>query len=114
VTNAAKAKGDAAEREAAALLSDLLGTIVRRQLGAGRTDASGGDTGDIHLPGCVVQVANYVDMAKALRVKVPDAETQAERAGVPFGVAMLRRRGGGFYVAMTPETFAAIYREVLA
>ena len=37
MANPQKRKGDAAEREAAQLLSDLLGLVVRRKLGAGRT-----------------------------------------------------------------------------
>jgi hypothetical protein len=41
--NPSKRKGDQAEREAASLLSDLLGTVVRRKLGAGRLD----DCGDL-------------------------------------------------------------------
>ena len=48
MSNPQKAKGDAAEREVAALLSDLLGFTVRRKLGAGRKD----DTGDLDgIPG---------------------------------------------------------------
>ena len=46
MANPQKRKGDAAEREAAQLLSDLLGLVVRRKLGAGRTTRAGGDTGD--------------------------------------------------------------------
>jgi hypothetical protein len=42
MTAPAKRKGDAAEREAAALLHDLTGWPVRRKLGAGRTDDEGG------------------------------------------------------------------------
>ena len=34
MANPQKRKGDAAEREAAQLLSDLLGLVVRRKLGA--------------------------------------------------------------------------------
>ena len=54
MTSPAKRKGDAAELEAAAILTDLLGYNVRRKLGAGRAD----DTGDMDgIPLTVVQAA---------------------------------------------------------
>ena len=66
-----KAKGDRAELEAAALLTEALGLPVRRKLGAGRSD----DTGDLDgVPGHVVQVASWKDTAAAARVKPPEAE----------------------------------------
>jgi len=66
MTNPQKAKGDRAELEAAALLTEALGLPVRRKLGAGRID----DTGDLDgVPGQVVQVAIWADTAAAARVK---------------------------------------------
>ena len=50
MTAPAKAKGDRAEREAAAILADELGAPVRRKLGAGRRD----DQGDLELGGELV------------------------------------------------------------
>ena len=47
MANPQKRKGDAAEREAAQLIADLLALPVRRKLGAGRSNGSGGDIGDI-------------------------------------------------------------------
>ena len=41
MANAAKRRGDSAEREAAALLSLLLARPIRRKLGAGRQDDQG-------------------------------------------------------------------------
>jgi len=106
--NRQKAKGDRAEREAAALLCELLGVPARRQLGAGRSD----DVGDIcGVPDTVIQVADWQDLAQALRVKPPAAEVQAVNAGVPWGVAMLRLRGGDWRVCMTVDAWAAMWRE---
>lgn len=108
MTNAAKRKGDAAEREAAKLLSDLLGVPAERKLGAGRKE----DTGDIYgVPDTVIQVANYRDITLALRRKLDDCPIQQERAGATFGAAMIRRPGGRWFVAMTPEQFATLWRE---
>jgi len=73
MANPSKAKGDRGELEAAALLTEALGLLVRRKLGAGRAD----DTGDLDgVPGHVVQVANWADTAAAARVKPPAAEQQ--------------------------------------
>lgn len=103
MTHPNKTRGDKAEREAAALLTNLLGVTVRRKLGAGRTDAAGGDTGDLEgVPEHAIQVANWGDLARALRVKPAAAAEQAERAGMRHGVALIRLRGGDFRVCMTP------------
>jgi hypothetical protein len=81
LTNAAKRRGDEAEREAAAILSDLLGYPVRRKLGAGRRD----DVGDLDgLPETTVQVASWGDVLRAVREKPVAAECQRERAGTTF------------------------------
>lgn len=54
--NPQKRKGDAAEREAAALVAELTGYPVRRKLGAGRSD----DEGDLEgVPRTVLQVAAW-------------------------------------------------------
>ena len=54
----------APEREAAQLIAELTGHPARRKLGAGRAD----DTGDIDgVPATVVQVANWADVARAVR-----------------------------------------------
>lgn len=107
MTGAAKAKGDRAEREAAMLLSGLLGYDVRRLLGAGRQD----DRGDLDVPGWAVQVADWKALTTALRHKPLDADVQAARSGT-LGVAMLRLWGGDFRVAMTPATFALVARRL--
>jgi hypothetical protein len=111
VTGSAKRKGDSAELEAAAMLSDLLGFGVRRQLGAGRADDVGDLTG---IPATVVQVANRPsDTLRAVREKPLEAEVQRGRAGATFAATMVRLRGGAWRVVLTPEQFATLLREAL-
>lgn len=108
MTGAAKAKGDRAEREVAELIHNLTGHPVRRALGAGRQD----DIGDIHgLPDTVIQVANYTDLARASREKVPACEAQQLRAGATFGATFLRRPGKRYVVVLSPDQWATYYRE---
>jgi hypothetical protein len=112
VTSSSKAKGDKAELEVQGIIRDLLGYPVRRALGAGRKD----DVGDIHgLPSCVVQVANWPhNTLAAVRSKPVEAEAQRANAGVPFAATFVRLRGREYRVVMTPEQFAALYREATA
>jgi hypothetical protein len=111
VANRNKLKGDRAEREAALLVSELLGVPARRALGAGRKD----DVGDVWgVPHCAIQVANWTDVVQALRVKPPAADIQAMNAGVPLSATFLRLRGGEFRVAMTVDMWATYYREATA
>ena len=108
MANPQKRKGDAAEREAALLLSDLLGLTVRRRLGAGRTTSCGGDTGDLEgVPGHVIQVASWANAAAAARIKPDEAALQAKHAAVPFAATLVRFRGGTWRVVLTPEQWAA-------
>ena len=110
MTNAAKRRGDEAEREAAAVLSDLLGFPIRRKLGAGRFD----DVGDLDgLPQTTIQVASWSDALRAIRQKPLDAERQREQAGSTFCVTLVRLRGGVWRAVMTPAQFAAWAREAL-
>lgn len=105
MTGAQKRKGDRAEREAAALLTRLLTTGVRRMLGAGRAD----DVGDmVGVDGWAIQVADWQDIARAVRQKPVDAELQAINGGQQYGAALIRLRGGEFRVVMTPETWARV------
>ena len=110
MSNPSKRKGDVAEREAAALLSDLLGFRVRRKLGAGRAD----DTGDLDgIPDTIVQVANYADWVRAMRIKPPASEQQQSNAGATFGVTAIRMPRGRWLFVMTPEQYATYVRESL-
>lgn len=114
MANPQKRKGDAAEREAAQLLSDLLGLVVRRKLGAGRTTSAGGDTGDLDgVPAHVIQVASWANTAAAARLKPDEAALQAERAAVPFAATLVRFRGGTWRVVLTPEQWAAYVSWIL-
>lgn len=74
------------------------------------------DVGDVHgIEPCVGQVKSYRTISDGLRLGVDGAERQAATAGQPFGVAFLRRRGvsaGGWYAAMTVDTFARLLRRL--
>lgn len=106
MTNPQKAKGDRAELEVQELLRRLLHVPARRMLGAGRLD----DVGDIDgVPDTTVQVADWKDVLAAIREKVPGCIEQQTRAGNRFGACFIRRRGGAYVVAMTPEQFAALW-----
>lgn len=108
MTNSAKRKGDKAELEAAGLLSILTGWPVRRKLGAGRAD----DTGDLHgLPDCVVQVKHFKDVTRAVREALDSCPGQQANAGTTFGMSMIRRPGGRWFVAMSPEQAMTLLRE---
>lgn len=108
VPNSQKAKGDRAEREAAAILDDLLGFGIRRKLGAGRAE----DTGDLYgIAETVVQVADWSDALRAVREKPVGAEAQRINAGATFAFSMIRLRGGLWRCVLTPEQMATYVRE---
>lgn len=105
MANSAKQRGDRAEREAADLLAFLLGRPIRRKLGAGRAD----DVGDLDgLPGFVLQVADWSDVARAAREKPPCAEQQRAHAGVDHAATFVRFRGGIWRVVLTPEQWTRL------
>jgi hypothetical protein len=107
MTNPQKRKGDAAELEAARLLSEALGLPVRRKLGAGRAD----DTGDLDgVPGHVVQVASWADTAAAARVKPTEAEKQRRNAAADHAATLIRFRGGTWRVVLTLEQWSRYIR----
>lgn len=107
--NANKRRGDRAELEVQAILQDNLG-VGRRALGAGRKD----DLGDIHgVPNTVIQVANYQDLARAVREKLPELEAQQARAGAPYAALWVRRPGGRWVVCQTPTMWMNMLRETL-
>jgi len=107
--NPQKNKGDKAEREVAALLSELTGKTVRRKLGAGRTD----DTGDIEgIPNFAIQVADWKNKNAACLQKPVEAEDQRENLGVDHAATFVRFRGGRYRVVLTPEQFARILFQI--
>lgn len=111
MTSAAKRKGDAGEREIAGILSDQLGFSVRRKLGAGRSD----DTGDIDgLPDCTIEVKSYRDVARAVRDGLDDCTREQANAQTTHGATFIRRPGGRWFVALTVEQWACLYREATA
>lgn len=101
-----KRKGDKAELEAAELCTDLFGTPVRRKLGAGRAD----DTGDLDgVEDLTIQVKNYANLGAGVIAGLKDGEANQANAGTPFGVSMVRIRGGRWAFVMTPRQFAELY-----
>jgi len=111
MTGSQKRKGDRAENEAATLLTRLLHRPIRRLLGAGRHDDHGDLTG---IPGWAIQVADWTDLARAVRQKPLDAELQAAHHGDhTHGAALIRLRGGQWRVVMTPETWATLLATTL-
>lgn len=112
MANGAKRKGDSAEREAADLLTDLLGVPVRRKLGAGRTD----DEGDLDgVPDTVIQVASWADVSRACREKPLGAERQRINAAATFAATLVRFRGvrdpsHRWRAVLTPQQMAEYIR----
>ena len=99
---------DRAELEVQGWLRDHLGVPARRALGAGRLD----DMGDMQgVPNTCIQVVDRADVARAIREKLPECAEQQARMGAAFGATFVRRRGGSYFVVMTPEQFAALWRE---
>lgn len=106
--NSSKRKGDRAELEVQGILRDLLGVPARRALGAGRKD----DVGDIHgVPDTVIQVADWKDALRAIREKPLEADVQARNG--EFVATFVRFRGGEYRVVLTPEQWAAMWREAV-
>ncbi len=110
MSHPSKAKGDRGEREVAAILSDELGITVKRALGAGRKE----DVGDIFgVPDTAIQVANWADLNRAIREKLPEVEQQRQRAGATYSAVFARRRGGEWVVVMTPAMWCSMIRETM-
>lgn len=109
--NAAKSKGDRAEREVETLIRDLTGYPARRKLGAGRLD----DQGDIDgVPDTTISVKNYKDITRAIRDCLADLEQQRKRAGSTFAAGFIRLPGGRYVVVGLPEHWATYSREAIA
>lgn len=110
MVNRSKRKGDAAERELAKQLSELLGINVRRKLGAGRQD----DEGDLDgLPDCTAQSKNWRDVLAAIREGLKGIRVQQANANTTHGVLFVRRHGGEWIAVMTLEQWSTMYRETL-
>ena len=61
-----------------------------------------------------IQVANYANVATAVREKPRECERQQLTAGTDFGATFVRLRGGEFRVVLTPEQWFALWREATA
>ena len=111
MTGAAKRKGDKAERECAAYLTDHTKFRVARRFGAGQAQ----DEGDLYgLPGMTVQVVDYKDKAAALRIKPPEADQQAAVISPDtIGVTAIRMQGGAFRFVFTQEAFTQLINRSL-
>lgn len=110
MANPQKRRGDRAELEAAKLISALLDCEAERELGAGRRD----DRGDIRgVPRTTIQVVHWEDVARALRVKPIEVGLQRLNDRKEFAATFIRLRGGLFRVALTPDQWAALMKEVL-
>jgi len=109
--NPQKAKGDRAERECAAFLSENTRYRVARRFGAGQSQ----DEGDLYgLPGMTVQVCDYKDKSTALRVKPPEADQQAAVISPDIiGVTAIRLRGGDYRFVFTKEAFCKLIERQL-
>jgi hypothetical protein len=109
LTNSSKGKGDRGEREAEALLRDLLDTpSIRRALGAGRKD----DVGDIHgVPQTAIGVAWWHRWTEAINIKLPMLEDQRKRKRVRFAALFIRRSNNPipWIVVMTPKMWARLH-----
>jgi hypothetical protein len=103
-------KGIKAELEVAAMLSDELGVKVTRRYNLGTHE----DIGDIAIDNTTIQVANYADLDRAVREKLPELQAQQARAGMVFGALFCRRVGGSYVVVQSVEQWLTMWREATA
>ncbi len=106
--NAAKNKGDRAEREAVEVLKELAPDLVvanaMRKLGAGRKE----DTGDLHVfEDVTIQVKSFKNPVDALRQAADGALVQSRRAETRWHVGMAplprTRRNGIHWLCVTTD-----------
>jgi hypothetical protein len=103
----ARAKGNKAENEVCDFLRSHLGGHVSR----GRLEGSE-DRGDIvGTPSLANQVKSYEDVARAINDGLNDVTDQKARAGARWGAVWVRRRGGRYFVVLSPEDFISLYKE---
>ena len=114
--NTAKNKGDAAEREAAALLTKFTGYEVERRFGAGQ-DKDKGDL--VGIPDTVLQVANWKDTNAAVLQKPREAEQQRINAKVKHASTLVRYKkrpgcaeGDNWRVVLTLQQYARLINDL--
>ena len=112
--NSNKIKGDKAEREACALLTEFTGYEVERRFGAGmeldKVDLIG-------IPNTVIQIANWKDTNAAVLQKPREAEQQRINAKASHAVTLVRykkrpncKHGDNWRVVMTIEQYARLIK----
>jgi hypothetical protein len=107
--NPSSQKGARAEREAAELVTDLLGYVTKRRYNIGTHE----DIGDlVGIPDLCIQVCHRAtDVVSVGVVRKPlEVEQQAIHMGVPHGVVLLKAgRPGQWRFVMTPQEFKKLY-----
>lgn len=104
-----KRKGDRAEREVLALLRETLGDHITRTRLEGANDH--GDFAG--LPDCAVQCKSWANIAAAITAGLKGAAEQKANAGLQWGCAWVRRRGGRYVVVMDADDWLSMYREAV-
>jgi hypothetical protein len=61
-----------------------------------------------------IQVANWKNVAAAVREKPEQCAEQQERAGTSFGATFIRLKGGEYRVVLTVDQWCAMWREAAA
>ena len=108
VPNPNKRKGDKAERDLAALLTQRLGTPIRRMLGAGRQD----DIGDLDgLPNCATQVKHWQNITAAITTGIAQMQQQQINKNAPDGVLFIKHRKHGWLAVTTLEQWTRTENE---
>ena len=114
MSNPQKNKGDRAEREACALLTEFTPYEVERRFGAGQ-DKDKGDL--IGIPNTIVQVCDMKNKNEAVLRKPREAEQQRLNAKVEHAITMVRynkrpgcAEGDNWRVVMTIEQYARLIK----
>ena len=114
MSNPQKNKGDRAEREACALLTEFTPYEVERRFGAGQ-DKDKGDL--VGIPNTVVQVTDMKCKSEAVLRKPREAEQQRLNAKVDHAITMVRfnkrpncAEGDNWRVVMTIEQYARLIK----
>jgi len=111
MTSRQRAKGNRAELDAVAFYGRHWDWPVRRRLQEGRRD----DTGDLEgVPYTCVQVAAVDDLLDAISHKLPELAKQRERCRAPWGVLLVRRRGGRFIAVMDEAHYVQVQAALVA
>lgn len=111
MSNPAKQKGTRFE-------SEVVQYLREQGIGAYRPAQAGfKDTGDVHgLDGITLQCKAYRNMTDALREGIKGAQVQAVNAGVPYGLAVIKKPRANIkdaVVALSLEDFARLYKHWL-